>query len=64
MRCPTLVLWAGGDRHFPPVHGERLHAAVAGSRLEIIAGAEHWMPWYRAEEVAARIRAFAGSAEP
>jgi pimeloyl-ACP methyl ester carboxylesterase len=61
VRCPTLVLWAGGDRHFPPVHAERLHAAVPGSRLEVLAGAEQWMPWYRAEEVAARIRVFAES---
>jgi pimeloyl-ACP methyl ester carboxylesterase len=56
--CPVLVLWAEGDKHFPPRHAERLHAAIAGSRLEIVPGAEHWMPWYRAEEVAARIRAF------
>jgi pimeloyl-ACP methyl ester carboxylesterase len=58
VRCPTLVLWGGGDRHFPPVHAERLHAAVVGSRLEVLAEAEHWMPWYRAAEVAERIRAF------
>lgn len=59
VRCPTLVLWAGADRHFPAAHAERLHAAVPGSRLEVIAAAEHWMPWYLAAEVAARIRAFA-----
>jgi pimeloyl-ACP methyl ester carboxylesterase len=64
VRCPTLVLWAGGDRHFPPVHAERLHAAVAGSKLEVIGGAEHWMPWYLAEEVASRIRSFAADARP
>src|SRR5581483_6618589 len=49
--CPTLVLWAGGDKHFPPAHAERLHAAVPGSKLELIPGAEHWMPWYLADEV-------------
>jgi pimeloyl-ACP methyl ester carboxylesterase len=59
IRCPTLVLWAGGDKHFPPAHAERLHAAVPGSRLEIVAGAEHWMPWYLAGEVADRLRTFA-----
>jgi pimeloyl-ACP methyl ester carboxylesterase len=62
VRCPTLVLWAGGDRHFPPAHAERLHAAVAGSRLELIDGADHWMPWYLADEVAARLRPFADTA--
>ena len=58
VRCPTLVLWAGGDKHFPPVQAERLHTAVAGSRLEIVPGAEHWMPWYLADDVAGRIKAF------
>jgi pimeloyl-ACP methyl ester carboxylesterase len=56
--CPALVLWAGQDRHFPPVQAQRLHAAVAGSRLESIPEAEHWMAWYLAEEVARRLQAF------
>jgi pimeloyl-ACP methyl ester carboxylesterase len=64
VRCPTLVLWAGADKHFPPVHAERLHAAVGGSKLEVIPGAEHWMPWYLADDVAARIRSFAAAACP
>jgi pimeloyl-ACP methyl ester carboxylesterase len=55
---PTLVLWGGRDRHFPPAHAERLHRLVAGSRLELLEGAEHWMAWYRAGEVADRILAF------
>jgi pimeloyl-ACP methyl ester carboxylesterase len=57
IKCPTLVLWAERDRHFPLVQAQRLHAAVAGSRLEVVPGAEHWMAWYRADEVAARLRA-------
>jgi hypothetical protein len=40
------------------VHAERLHAAIAGSRLDILAGGEHWMPWHLADEVAARMRVF------
>ncbi len=59
IRCPTLVLWGEGDQHFPPVHAERLHAIVASSSLDVIAGAEHWMPWYLAGDVAARIEDFA-----
>src|SRR5262249_51371012 len=58
VRCPTLVLWAERDKHFPLVQAERLHAAVPGSRLEVLAGAEHWMAWDRAEEVAGRIAPF------
>lgn len=53
--CPTRILWAERDRHFPVAHAERLHALVPGSELEVIAGAEHWMPWHRAGEVAGRV---------
>jgi pimeloyl-ACP methyl ester carboxylesterase len=56
--APTLVFWAGRDKHFPVVHAERLHAAIPGSVLEVLDGAEHWMPWYCADEVANRIDAF------
>jgi pimeloyl-ACP methyl ester carboxylesterase len=56
--CPTLVLWGERDRHFPPAHAERLHTLVPDSRLEVLPTAEHWMPWYLAEEVAARIHDF------
>jgi pimeloyl-ACP methyl ester carboxylesterase len=56
--APTLILWAGRDPHFPVAHAERLHAAIPGSRLEILRDAGHWMPWHRAAEVASRIRAF------
>jgi len=56
--CPTLVLWAGQDSHFPPVQAEKLHAAISTSELQIIPNARHWMAWYLAEEVAARIRSF------
>lgn len=58
IRCPTLILWAGQDSHFPPAHAERLHAAVSGSRLEILPRARHWMAWYLAQEVARHIRDF------
>jgi pimeloyl-ACP methyl ester carboxylesterase len=56
--CPTLVLWGGQDKHFPAVHAQRLHEAISGSQLHIIPEAEHWMAWYRAEEVAGRMAEF------
>jgi pimeloyl-ACP methyl ester carboxylesterase len=58
INCPTLVLWGEADRHFPPAHAKRLHAAIPGSLLQIIPRAEHWMAWYLADEVAARVREF------
>ena len=54
--APTLVLWGEQDKHFPPVHAERLHSDIQGSELRIIAGAEHWMALYLAERVAEEIR--------
>jgi pimeloyl-ACP methyl ester carboxylesterase len=60
VRCPTLVLWAGRDKHFPQAHAERLHAAIPGSQLAILADAEHWMMWYRAGEVAEVMSRFLG----
>jgi pimeloyl-ACP methyl ester carboxylesterase len=56
--APTLILWAGRDQHFPIAHAHRLHAAIPGSRLEVLPDAEHWMPWYRADEVADRLGTF------
>jgi len=56
--APTLVLWGERDRHFPPVHGERLAGLVPGARFELVRAGEHWMAWDRAEEVAERVGAF------
>ncbi|MEP7122070.1 MAG: alpha/beta hydrolase [Byssovorax sp.] len=55
--CPTLVLWAAEDKHFPPVQATRLHEAIPGSTLTIVPGARHWMMWYLAEVVASEILA-------
>jgi pimeloyl-ACP methyl ester carboxylesterase len=56
--CPTMVLWAEHDRHFPLAHAEQLHRLIPGSSYEVVRGAGHWMVWTRAEEVAGRILAF------
>ncbi len=58
--CPALVLWGERDRHFPPSHARRLHAAVASSELKIIPEAGHWMAWDRAADVADAIGEFTG----
>jgi pimeloyl-ACP methyl ester carboxylesterase len=58
VRCPVLVLWGDGDKHFPIVQAERLHESIPGSTLQILAGGTHWMAWHRAEEVAGSIAAF------
>ncbi|MEO7093306.1 MAG: alpha/beta hydrolase, partial [Polyangiales bacterium] len=55
---PALVLWGENDRHFPPVHAERLRETIAGAQLTIVEGGEPWMIWDRAAEIAARIAEF------
>jgi pimeloyl-ACP methyl ester carboxylesterase len=60
IQCPVLALWGGRDRHFPPRHAERLLETVRGCRLHVVPEGEHWMAWYRAEEVANAVRSFAG----
>jgi pimeloyl-ACP methyl ester carboxylesterase len=59
--CPTLILWGGRDRHFPPAQGERLAASVPGARLALLEDGSHWMMWHRAEAVADHLARFLGS---
>lgn len=56
--CPTLILWAGEDKHFPAIQAQRLQADIPHAQLAIVPGAEHWMAWYLADEMARRLRAF------
>jgi pimeloyl-ACP methyl ester carboxylesterase len=58
IECPTLVLWAENDKHFPVVQARRLHSMIANSQLQIVLGGEHWMAWNMAEELATRIHGF------
>lgn len=49
---PARILWAAGDRHFPPFHGQLLHERMPNSELHIIPDAEHWMVLTHAKEIA------------
>jgi pimeloyl-ACP methyl ester carboxylesterase len=51
VQCPTLILWGERDRHFPLPHARGLHAAIPGSRLQIVADGEHWMVWQQPHAV-------------
>jgi pimeloyl-ACP methyl ester carboxylesterase len=57
--CPTLLLWGGRDKHFPPVQAERLQATIHGAKLCVLPAGEHWMAWHLADEVARHVLAFA-----
>jgi pimeloyl-ACP methyl ester carboxylesterase len=58
VRCPTLILWAECDKHFPPAQARFLATQVPHAQLEIIPHATHWMVLTRALEVAAQLRVF------
>lgn len=57
IRCPTLVLWAERDKHFPLEQARRLQAAIPHARLAIVEHGTHWMPIDRAAEIAAILKA-------
>lgn len=54
--CPTLVLWAERDKHFPLVQAERLCQSIPDAQLDVVSGGTHWMVLTHAEELARRIR--------
>ena len=39
---PTLLIWGDQDRIIPVAHGYAAHAAVPGSRLEVLTGVGHF----------------------
>jgi 3-oxoadipate enol-lactonase len=51
--APTLVIAGDEDPATPPEHGERIVAAVAGARLEVVSPGRHLANVERAEEVTA-----------
>jgi pimeloyl-ACP methyl ester carboxylesterase len=50
--CPTQILWAEHDQHFPLIHAERLRQSISGSQLAVIRDGTHWMALERAVELA------------
>jgi pimeloyl-ACP methyl ester carboxylesterase len=42
---PTLIVWGDADAVIPVSHGYAAHDAIPGSRLEVLAGAGHFLPW-------------------
>ena len=62
--APTLVVAGKQDRSTPPEHGERIAAAIAGARLEILSPAAHIAAVERADEVSALIAGHLSPARP
>lgn len=53
--CPTLVLWAEHDKHFPLVQSNRLQASVPSAQLRVVPQGTHWMVLERPSDVAAEV---------
>lgn len=54
VKLPTLVIWGAEDRIIPVDSGRRIHAAISGSRLEIIPECGH-MPHVEKPEEFSRL---------
>ena len=61
---PALLIWGDQDRIIPPSHGRDAHAAVAGSRLEILPGVGHYPHIEAADQVTAFIEDFIATTPP
>ncbi|CAB4901431.1 unannotated protein [freshwater metagenome] len=61
---PTLIVWGADDPIIPAGHGRRAHAAMPGSRLELLPGVGHFPPLEAPEELTAALRDFLGTTEP
>jgi pimeloyl-ACP methyl ester carboxylesterase len=58
---PTLIVWGRQNRVVPVVCGEQYRDAIAGARLETIAGAGHFMEVEKPAELAKLVKEFAAS---
>ena len=61
---PTLIVWGEHDSIIPVSHGERAHAAILGSRLEIFDGVGHIPQLEAPERFVAVLERFLEQTEP
>lgn len=62
---PLLIIQGDADRILPfPATGKRLHEAVPGSRLIVLAGRPHGIPWTHAGEINRALLDFLGEDRP
>jgi pimeloyl-ACP methyl ester carboxylesterase len=61
---PTLIVWGDRDRVIPVSHAYAAHDRIPHSRLEVIDGAGHFLPFENANEFLAILRGFLSSTPP
>jgi pimeloyl-ACP methyl ester carboxylesterase len=57
-RGPSLVVWAAGDRLFPPAHAVRLGRLLRAARVETVEGSRTWVMVDQPDRTARLIREF------
>lgn len=55
---PTLLIYGKNDKQTPPAFGKIFHELIAGSKLKIIAGADHFVHEAEAKITAVQLREF------
>lgn len=61
IKAPTLIIWGEADRYTPLKDGRLTHQLIKSSRLDIIGGARHALPFTHAEQIKEKILWFIGS---
>lgn len=61
---PTLIMWGARDRIIPPDHGREAHAALPGSRFELLGGSGHFPHLDQPQDVVELLDDFVASTKP
>jgi pimeloyl-ACP methyl ester carboxylesterase len=61
---PTLVVWGDRDRIIPVSHAHATHALIPGSRLEIVPGVGHFLPFEAPDAFLEALLGFVDGTEP
>jgi pimeloyl-ACP methyl ester carboxylesterase len=61
---PTMIIWGDRDAVIPVSHGHIAHELIPGSRLEVVPGAGHFLPFERPELLDTLLRDFLATTKP
>ncbi|MDQ1401708.1 MAG: hypothetical protein QOG03_24 [Actinomycetota bacterium] len=61
---PTMIVWGDRDRIIPVGHAYAAHDAIPDSRLEIMPGAGHFLPFEQGPQFVELLRDFLATTEP
>jgi pimeloyl-ACP methyl ester carboxylesterase len=61
---PTLLIWGDADGVIPVEHAHAAHQLMPGSRLAVVAGAGHFLPFENAQEFLDALVPFLAATEP